>query len=247
MKKFKFLFLATCILATASAMQSCSDFDNDDNRVLLVPSAVVTVKPQNNGESFIMQLDKNTILQPTNIKTSPFGKKEVRALVNYSETVAGDSENIRNVNINWIDSIRTKNPVPDLGEENNEKYGNDPIEIVKDWLTVAEDGYLTLRFRTLWGYGTTKHNINLLTNGNPDNPYELELRHDANGDLGGEMGDALIAFNLKDLSISDMNDIKIKIKWKSFSGEKSAEFDLDIPESRHIAPANQPTYSRYVN
>lgn len=246
MKKFKLLPLAVCLLATTSALQSCSDFDDDKNE-LLVPSAAVTVKPQNNGESFTMQLDKNTILQPTNMKASPFGNKEVRALVNYTESAGNETEGLRNVTINWIDSIRTKKTVPDLGEENNAKYGNDPIEIVNDWLTVAEDGYLTLRFRTLWGYGTTKHNINLLTNGNPDNPYELELRHDANGDLGGEMGDALIAFNLKDLTILDMADIKIKIKWKSFSGEKSAEFDLYIPESRNIAPASQPTYSRYVN
>ncbi|CEN49242.1 conserved hypothetical protein [Capnocytophaga canimorsus] len=50
--------------------------------------------------------------------------------------------------INWIDSIRTKKPVPDLGAENDAKYGNDAIEVVKDWLTVAEDGYLTLRIRT---------------------------------------------------------------------------------------------------
>ena len=33
--------------------------------------------------------------------------------------------------------------------ENSEKYGNNLVEIVRDWVTVAEDGYLTLRFRAL--------------------------------------------------------------------------------------------------
>lgn len=215
MKKVRLSVAAfsACLLA-ASMFQSCNDLD-DDNKWALVPSAVVTVKPQESG-NFIMQLDDKTVLQPTNMKSSPFGEKEVRALVNYTETVASDVENIRNVSINWIDSIRTKNTVIDLGEENDDKYGNDPIEIVNDWLTVAEDGYLTLRFRTLWGYGSVKHNINLLTNVNPENPYELELRHDANGDFGGEMGDALIAFKLKDLPASDNNKVKIKLNWKSF-------------------------------
>ncbi len=50
-----------------------------------------------------------------------------------------------------MDSIRTKMPVVSAGENNDEKFGNDPIEIVKDWVTIAEDGYLTLRIRTKWG------------------------------------------------------------------------------------------------
>ena len=43
---------------------------------------------------------------------------------------------------------------PNLGEEeNNRTYGNDPVEILNDWVTIAEDGYLTLRFATRWGNG----------------------------------------------------------------------------------------------
>ena len=109
-------------------------------------------------------------------------------------------------------------------------YGSDPIEIVRDWVTIAEDGYLTLRVRTLWGGTGKKHNINLLTGTNPDNLYELELRHDALGDTRGTMGDALIAFNLNDLFRS-ANPTRMTLKWQSFSGEKSVEFDLR-PSSR---------------
>lgn len=240
MKTNRFSKFAFCLFAAAALFQSCSDLDSDHNDMIL-PTAVVTVKPINNGDQFIMQLDNKTILQPTNLTKSPFGKKEVRALVNYTETVATEDE-VRNVNINWIDSIRTKGTVPNLGAENDEKYGHDPIEIVNDWLTVAEDGYLTLRFRTLWGYGSVKHNVNILTDVNPENPYELELRHDANGDLGGEMGDALIAFNLKELPASEDNNVKIKLNWKSFSGDKSVEFDLYIPSDK---PSVNPEGARY--
>ncbi len=190
---------------------------------LMQPTALVTVRPTDSG-TFTLQLDNTTTLYPTNMKSSPFGNKEVRALVNYTDE--GSRGNTRNVHINWIDSIRTKNTVPDLGIENDAKYGNDAIEIVNDWVTIAEDGYLTLRIRTQWGILNNKHNINLLTGVNPDNPYEVELRHDANGDIGGIMGDALIAFNLNDLLPKDTQTVKLKLNWKSFSGHKTTEFEL---------------------
>ena len=52
------------------------------------------------------------------------------------------------VNINWLDSIRTKVMAKNLGDSNAKTYGNDPLEVVNDWVSIAEDGYLTLRFRT---------------------------------------------------------------------------------------------------
>ncbi len=221
MKKFRLTTFVLGTLILSSSLSSCTD--NDDNMALLQPTALVTVRPTDSGE-FTLQLDNTTVLYPSNMKSSPFGDKEVRALVNYTEE--GHSGDARSIHINWIDSIRTKKPVPDLGIENDDRYGNDAIEIVKDWVTIAEDGYLTLRIRTQWGIANRKHYINLLTDVNPDNPYEVELRHDANGDIGGTMGDALIAFNLNDLPVKDGQNVKLKLKWKSFSGPKSTEFDL---------------------
>lgn len=220
MKRFG---LAAFVLGSLiiSSLSSCTS--NDDNMALLQPTALVTVRPSDSG-TFTLQLDNTTTLYPTNMKSSPFGNKEVRALVNYTDE--GSRGNTRNVYINWIDSIRTKKTVPDLGIENDAKYGNDAIEIVNDWVTIAEDGYLTLRIRTQWGLLNNKHNINLLTGVNPDNPYEVELRHDANGDIGGNMGDALIAFNLNDLPLKDGETVKLKLNWKSFSGPKTTEFEL---------------------
>ncbi len=224
MKKFTLSICVLGLLAFAFSLQSC--LKDDDFIELRRPTALVTVRPQSDG-TFFLQLDDVTKLQPTNMKSSPFGSKEVRALVNYTQTDEKSAGNSRNVYINWIDSIRTKKTVPSLGSENDTKYGNDALEIVKDWVTVAEDGYLTLRIRTEWGRTNAKHVINLLTNVNPNNPYELELRHDAKGNMGGNVGDALIAFNLNDLpKQNNSSKVKIKLNWKSFSGNKSAEFDL---------------------
>lgn len=226
MKRLKLTAFVLAMLTLTGTLQSCDDDDDDWEYIL--PTALVTVCPQPDG-TFYMQLDNTRRLYASNIKTSPFKDKEVRALVNYTEDPYDPSTNTNSlptVHINWIDSIRTKKPVPTLGEENAEEYGNDPIEIVRDWVTVAEDGYLTLRIRTLWGPGNTPHYINLVSGVNPDNPYEFELRHDARGDLGGYTGDALIAFNLNELPRPSDEDVKIKLRWRSFSGEKSTEFDL---------------------
>lgn len=225
MKRLKLTAFVLALLTLTGTLQSCDDDDDDWEYIL--PSALVTVCPQTDG-TFYMQLDNTTRLYASNMKTSPFKEKEVRALVNYSydddDDLAADGS--RMVHINWIDSIRTKKPVPTLGEENDEEYGNDPIEIVRDWVTVAEDGYLTLRVRTLWGPGNNTHYINLVGGVNPDDPYEFELRHDKNGDMGGYTGDALIAFNLNDLPRPSDENVKIKLRWNSFTGEKSTEFDL---------------------
>ena len=226
MNKLRLLLILGGVITLGAVSQSCLDENNED--VLLTrPTALVTVRPQQDGK-VTLQLDDKTTLYPSNMETSRYGKKEVRALVNYrDEPTQGDT---RYVHVYWLDSIRTKVPVPDLGVDNDRKYGKDAIEIVRDWVTVAEDGYLTLRIRTLWGYPGAVHYVNLLRGVNPENPYEFELRHDARGDVYGTFGDALIAFNLNDLPVQSRETIKIKLRWKSFSGMKSTEFDLCMRE-----------------
>ena len=83
---------------------------------------------------------------------------------------------------------------------------------------------MTLRFATRWGNGQS-HFVNLISTQNPDNSYEVEFRHNAFGDTEGKMGDALVAFKLDELTDTQGETVKLKLKWNSFSGEKSAEFD----------------------
>ena len=218
----KTLLFVGAIVCTIG-LQSCLDDDDNNAYYLRYPNALVTVKGAAD-DAFFLQLDDKTTLLPTNVSTSPFGDKEVRALVNYSEVNEPSGDYTKAVHINWIDSILTKPIAPDLGEENDEVYGTDPVEIVNDWVTIAEDGYLTLRFRTIWG-GSKKHFVNLLLGQNLENPYEVEFRHNAYGDTYGSEGDGLVAFKLDELPDTEGKTVKLKLKWKSFSGEKSAEFD----------------------
>ena len=223
MKTLKNLMvLMTGLFLACPLFQSCLDDDDDDE--LRYPNALVTAKTASD-QTFFLQLDDETTLLPSNLKKSPFGGKEVRALVNYRKEEGNAAPYTQVVHVNWIDSILTKPTVANLFEANDSVYGNDPVEIVNDWVTIAEDGYLTLRFRTYWGTYMRPHRVNLLVNQKGGNPYEVEFRHDANQDFMGQLGDALVAFNLKDLPDTQGKTVKLKLKWRSFSGMKSAEFN----------------------
>ena len=231
MKITKLLF-TTGILLGILILPSCLD-DDDNNVNRYFPNALVTVK-EAADETLFFQLDENTTLLPVNITSHPFGSKEVRALVNYDEVDDPSQVYDKAVRVNWIDSIRTKPMAPNLGEENDDVYGNDPVEIVDDWVTIAEDGYLTLRFRTMWSHHGITHHVNLTPTNNPENPYEVEFKHDANGDVSGRVGDGLVAFRLDQLPDTEGETVKLKLKWKSFNADKSAEFDY---RTRAATPA----------
>ena len=235
--KFSKLMSAMLFTAAAVMLSACND-DDEPTYQYFDPTtgfanALVTTKTADDGTFFLQITDDKTML-PCNISKSPYDR-EMRALINYTEIKAEDYPSFLPdgdlkgcdmlVKVNWIDSILTKMPVPDLLDKNDEAYGNDAVEIVKDWVTIAEDGYLTLRFRTMWG-GHTMHRINLIAGVNAENPYEVELRHDAQGDMATAWGDALVAFDLNSLPDTEGATVKLKLRWRSFSGEKSAEFDF---------------------
>lgn len=230
MKKIKFLVSAIAIMASAMIVSSCSDDDNDLKNVI---SALVTVKDDGNGQAYF-QVDDKTVVKPTNITGMPFGKKEVRALTQYqliNENSNGSKSNINEVSarVLWVDSVLTKPTVPStLKQVDDEaKYGNDPFEIAKNWITVAEDGYVTVQILTRWGYGNVRHRINLVRNvsGGRD-PYEFRLCHDANGDIGNRYGYAIVAFNIKDIiEETGKQPEQIHIMYNSFSGSKAINLD----------------------
>lgn len=224
MKKI-FVWLA-CAVVAGGAAASCAKTTYDDT---LYANALVTVKPNADNTAFILQVDDSTALIPVNMTQSPYGNREVRALINFREVEESSKKSRavyseRNVHVNWMDSILTKPMVANLGaEENDEEYGDDPVEMLNDWVTVVEDGYLTLRFRTYWG-GLQKHRVNLVA-GNAEDPWHVTFHHDAEDDISGHVGDALVAFKL-DGTLPDTKGetVDLTLEWKSFSGVKTAKF-----------------------
>ena len=247
-RRIRTLIAAAAIAATSIISWSCLKDDGPYyDMSYYYPNAVVTVKPlDDKGSSFYMQLDDNTTLMPLNIKESPYKEKEVRAFVRYNETQEDAGEYDKAVNIVWIDSLRTKAMAPDLKEENSQKYGSDPVEIIKGFPTVVEDGYMTLGFVTRTaGYGA-RHDVNLVYTGNPDatedsEKYVVEFRHNAHGDNYGNLAEGYVAFRLDEIESADGSGnaglteglpdtegktVKLTLKWNSIRyGDRSVQFD----------------------
>jgi hypothetical protein len=238
MRKLYLLMMGLGMMVVSLSFQSCLDDDECTSSPYVIcpieyPNALVTVKPNADNTAFRMQLTDSTQLWPVNMRQSPFGNKEVRALVNYRKPTKEELEkggiyaDMECVFVNWIDSILTKPTVESYGnaEENLQKYGSDPLEIIDDWVTVAEDGYLTLRFRTRWG-GNVKHVVNLVHRTDVNTPNYYTFYHDAKGDTNGQIGDALVAFKLPDSSIPENHSEMetLTLEWKSYSGTKTARF-----------------------
>lgn len=249
MKK-TFYLLALGLLATTFTLTSCLNDDCDDDPYYVIcpidrPNALVTVKPNADNTEFRMQLTDDIVLWPVNMRQSPFGTKEVRALLNYRNPTekemkdGGFAPDVPCVYVNWIDSILTKPVIVSFSnaEENQQKYGSDPLEIVDDWVTVDEDGYLTLRIRTRLG-GHQKHIVNLVHRTDVNTPNYFTLYHNAQGDTNGQMGDALVAFNLSNVltrpdtvlnpgdTAPEGNGVMetLTLEWQSYTGTKTARF-----------------------
>lgn len=227
MKASKIILATLIAVASTSAFVSC-DNNNDDYGWVdhwgFYPNALVTVKPTADGSCFL-QLDDSTTLYPVNLDKAPYGDKEVRALGVIEEVKNANSAYTKSVEVYNLDSIRTKPAVALPAGGKIESYGNDPVEIVKDWVNVVEDGYLTLRFRTRWDGKGTVHYINLITGVNPNDPYEVVLAHNANGDTNGWAGDAMVAFKLSTLPDGGRKPMKLTVRYMSYSGEKKLTFE----------------------
>lgn len=216
---------AVCLTmaALAAGIQSCSS-DDDGGYSKAYANAVVTIKPNADNSQMYLQIDSTTLALPTNRKASPYGTREVRAVANLSPVEGKAQEPAsRLVFVNWMDTILTKPVAANHNADGNAKaYGNDPVEIVNSFETVAEDGYLTLRFRTLWA-GLEKHTVNLVHRTDADTPYLFTLYHNANGETAGKVGDALVAFRLPDAVDEASGAINITLQWKSFTKNQQGD------------------------
>lgn len=224
------------LMAVSLLAFSCEKGD-DNGYIYLTPNALVTAKTSPDGV-FYLQLDDKTKLQPVNMNKNPYDGV-TRALANL--TISKEKadikeggifgENDRKVRINRLQKVLTKNIVPTEGsvEKDDAKWGTAPLEMLRSWTTLVEDDYLTVCFYAVWGYYQNTHYINLVSGTNPLDPYELVLRHDANGDTvavgGGREVTSLAAFSLKDLPDTEGQTVKLTIKYISFTGEKTVKFD----------------------
>lgn len=212
--------IATTVILAAMSLQSCLEADGDEPNYSTDSNGhwrvLVTIKTDATGQTYL-QLNDSVTITPANPAMVPDYGKETRAL---GTLYAGNNINEagqHTAKVIALDTILTKTMREPMADGST--YGDDPLEIVDDWMTSCEDGYLTLHFRTYFGSGA-KHNLSLVR----VDDSTVRLCHNANGDTTGDTADGLVAFRLNLLPATGGQYKEITMKWASFSGEKSVTF-----------------------
>lgn len=218
MKNFKIGLAAASLLSVLTlSLSSCMKDDGVNS--FPNPNALVTVKTTDSGISYF-QMDEKTTLEPVSWKNNY--KREVRALLRYSEEPGDAGVFSKKVKVDWIDSVRTKDAI--LYDDAFGEKKNVTMSIYGDWMTCCEDGYLTLHFAAWFGRDggkTIPHTIELAIN---PVTKDLYLRHDDNGDDTGYMmpGDGIIAFKLDEVLKDAKDGDELTLHWKDYDGDKTA-------------------------
>lgn len=233
MKTLKSFMLLVGILLGSTAFYSCLD-DDDAYSEFWKDSiqAIVTVKPLSDN-SYYMQLDDSTTLFPTNSYV-PENLKEIRAFVVYKNDEKKTEGYDQSVQLLRMDTLLTKAIAPDLGSENDSYYGTDMLALngASVWSKNGvwiEDGYITFDFYIQRGYDdNVKHFLNLVQINSAD-PYELEFRHNAYGNIDSSIrpSSGLVSFKLDKLPSTEGKTVKLKIKYKSFVSNDYNTVELD--------------------
>lgn len=223
---FYIFFIGICALAGCGKAESLPG-DNDSTLSYNTPefTAIVTVKQNDAGTTFF-QLDENTAVFPVNY-TQPF-TGIVRVIC--SLRLSTDKTHCQ---VLWCDNLE-KGQVnfdaaaydTDQKEELLVSYRNlypDGLEILPDWMTCVEDGFLTLHYSALWGDGSNAHQLLLLARLNPEDPYELTLFHSRNGDEALQLADSIIYFDINDLPSTEGDTVTLTLNWTTLDGEAASQ------------------------
>ena len=91
-------------------------------------------------------------------------------------------------------------PNPPAGPSDPPDLSGSPLEVLEDWMTVAEAGYLTVHYRIL-DSGQVQHQFRLQCAGK-----DYYLMHDAGGDTEGDLVEGLVCFPI---SLADQTEFNL--------------------------------------
>lgn len=213
---------------------SCSKNNTNPD---IVYFATVTFRPLEDGKYYLKQDDSTAlIVLNKDLQKYPFEKGvEKRALISYrvekqEASAVPNYKYTKAIYIGAMDTIYTKHPVSAAGVDPS-VFGNDVLGLYlgRDNFptTLVEDGYLNVSFEMPMGNFGIIHEINLVTGTNPDDPYLMELRHDAKGDVYVTSSRNLVNFSLKDLPDTKGETVPLTVRWRSMvTGEfETVKFD----------------------
>ena len=191
-------------LAALLAVVGCAKADMDSGRWYDVSEnedlAIGTLRSQD-GVRYI-KLDENTCSQVMNPETVSEIKDGTRIFLEFryvvSESVVSFCTDA--ILVEWATPIDQGSVyLLDFVEAfsgdkiDSGKY-TDPIDIVADWMTSLEDGFLTLHY-LISQSGNKKHSFALYRGMYVNDKYEYYLVHDADGDKGA-VSDGIVCFDV---------------------------------------------------
>ena len=144
-----------------------------------------------------------------------------RILLNFTilddDSANGEDQENYFVRVNSVKKILLKG-ILDLTEENQDSIGHDPVNVKKVWQT---DSLLNFEIK-YWGRYEV-HYINLVKEPgmltSDDQPIELELRHNDNGDLEDLPYSAFVSFNLKALQVEGLDSVQYRVTSTDYDSE----------------------------
>ena len=186
------------------------------------------VQKSTSDASFLINLDNGSILTPDN--TSILGsapQDSERVWVRFrpiSDTRLTDSTFNYFAKVYSIKSILFKD-IKKITQVLEDSVGHDPIFIRDAWISPKDILNLDLEF---YSEGSV-HYINLIDNleaNGINNPFILELRHNARGDANRYLGHALVSFKLNYLRVPGKNQVKFFIRYTDYNGNR-----IDMPKT----------------
>ena len=152
--------------------------------------AIGTVRSRD-GVRFIRLDEKSCsqVMNPKEIADIPDG---TRVFLQYRYVVAASIADFCTdaILVEWASPL-------DMGEIRYEMHAidGDPVDILMDWITSLEDGFLTLHY-SIQASGNVKHDFSLYPSVEPDT---YRLVHDAHRDIRGTQTDGIVCFDVSGL------------------------------------------------
>lgn len=218
-------FAAALLMAVPMLFTACNDEGDNDYASMSVYNALVTVV--SGDKANLLVVNDSMAVKPAGVVGAMFNKPEVRAVAKFAvPSSVGKLTDGQEVRLLGLDSILTKPSTP-WTETLDKQLGGAPINIEKTWMTVAEDGYLTLHYTVMVGTKGTPHSLHLLKGRDPQKPYELELRHTDRGDYGSRYTQGLVAFDITDILPGGTDKkLTLTVRYKGFDGKEKT---LEVP------------------
>ena len=185
------VFLAGCSKAQYDFMpENEKGYANMDPQSGTDDLAIGTVRSRD-GVRFI-RLDEKSISQVMNPKEIADIPDGTRVFLQYRYVVAASIADFCTdaILVEWASSL-------DMGEirYDMQALAGDPVDILTDWITSLEDGFLTLHY-SIQASGNVKHDFSLYPSVEPDT---YRLVHDAHRDIRGTQTDGIICFDVSGL------------------------------------------------